>query len=61
MTTYLSVGTNKILKELEQPIKNGNPKPTGGLWATIHDETYPNYNPWIEFLSTKPYILFYKN
>ena len=61
MTTYLSVGTNKILKDLEQPIKNGNPKPTGGLWATIYDESYPNYNPWIEVLSTKPHILFYKN
>ena len=61
MTTYLSVGTNKILKELEQPIKNGNPKPTGGLWTTIHDTRYPTYNPWIEFLSIHPHILFYKN
>lgn len=61
MTTYLSVGTNQLIKELHQPIKNGNPKPNGGLWATINDENYSNYNPWIEYLSINPHIIFYKN
>lgn len=60
MTTYLSVGTNQILEDLHQPIKNGKPKPSGGLWATIYDKNYPNYNPWIEFLSITPHVLFYK-
>ena len=58
---YLSVGTNQILADLHQPIRNGQIKPTGGLWATIHDPNYPNYNPWIEVLSIHPHILFYKN
>lgn len=60
METYLSVGTNQILMDLHQPIKNGQSKPTGGLWATIHDTKYPNYNPWIDFLTYHPHILFYK-
>ena len=57
---YLSVGTDQLFAELYQPIKNGNPKPTGGLWATEYDPKYPNYNVWVEFLSIQPHILFYK-
>ncbi len=60
MTKYLTIGTNQILADLHQPIRNGQIKPTGGLWATIHDPNYPNYNPWIEILSLHPHILFYK-
>lgn len=60
MTKYLTIGTNQILADLHQPIRNGQIKPTGGLWATIHDPNYLNYNPWIEILSLHPHILFYK-
>ena len=61
MQTYLTIGTNQILADLHQPIKNGQTKPTGGLWATLHNDNYPHYNPWIEFISIHPHILFYKN
>ena len=44
---YLSIGTKYISKSLFQPIKNGNGfKPYGGIWATIHNKKYKNYNPY---------------
>lgn len=61
MLTYLSVGTAKILPELFKPIKNGNPKPTGGIWATKQNLDLLNYNDWVDFLSWNPSILFYKS
>lgn len=60
MSTYLSVGCNIIVPELFQPIKNGNPKPSGGIWATPQDLSTLTYNSWVDFLSCYPNILFYK-
>ena len=57
---YLSIGTDKLFADLHQPIKNGNIKPTGGLWATQYDANNPNYNIWLKYLSTNTHILFYK-
>lgn len=56
---YLSIGTNYISKNLFQPIKNGNGyKPYGGIWATIHNKEYINYNEWMDHILLNPYILF---
>lgn len=56
---YLSIGTNYISKNLFQPIKNGNGyKPYGGIWATIHNKEYTNYNEWMDHVLLNPYILF---
>lgn len=56
---YLSIGTNYISKDLFQPIKNGNGyKPYGGIWATIHNKEYINYNEWMDHILLNPYILF---
>lgn len=56
---YLSIGTKYISKSLFQPIKNGNGfKPYGGIWATIHNKEYKNYNEWMDYVILNPYILF---
>lgn len=56
---YLSIGTKYISKSLFQPIKNGNGfKPYGGIWATIHNKKYKNYNEWMDYVILNPYILF---
>ena len=55
---YLSIGTKYISKSLFQPIKNGNGfKPYGGIWATIHNKKYKNYNEWMDYVILNPYIL----
>lgn len=59
---YLSVGTNKLSSELFLDIKNTTGvKPTGGLWATIYDMNYLNYNEWVDYLCENPHVLFYRN
>ena len=60
MQNYLSIGTNFLAKDLEQPITNSSIKPSGGLWATIQDPENIKFNPWMEYLSMNPYVLFYK-
>lgn len=57
---YLSIGTNNLSSDLFLEIKNSNGvKPIGGLWATIYDNRYSNYNEWVEYLCYHPHILFY--
>jgi len=62
---YLTVGTDKILKELFQPIKNpisnNEIKPTGGIWCTSFDPKLPNYNSWVDYLLENPHLLVHKN
>lgn len=59
---YLSIGTNNISSELFLEIKNRDGfKPTGGLWATAHDNKYVNYNEWAEYLCSHPYLIFYQH
>ena len=57
---YLSVGTNELQPNKFKSIKNGNPKPSGGLWTTQYNPNYTTYNEWVDYLARHPYILFYK-
>ena len=61
---YLTVGTSDIKRDLFVPIKDGielSIKPTGGIWLTIHDSKYDNYNPWVDYLVNNPDVLFFKS
>lgn len=60
MNKFISIGTDQILADLEQPIKNNGTKPIGGLWASPYYPEYPNYNPWMEYMLNNIHILFYK-
>lgn len=63
MTKYLNLGLKQIDPSLFNPIKDNilNPlKPQGGLWFSLYNELYPNYNEWIDFITYKPSIYFYK-
>ena len=60
MNKFISIGTDQILADLEQPIKNNGTKPIGGLWASPYYSEYPNYNPWMEYMLNNIHILFYK-
>lgn len=60
MFTFLNVGSDLLLKDFFLPIKNDNIKPKGGLWATYQNERNVFFNEWVDYLSIKPYILFYK-
>lgn len=57
---YLSIGTNKLNKDLFLDVRNtGTAKPLGGIWAT--EQEYPTYNAWVDYLCDHPHLLFYKN
>ena len=61
---YLTVGTRDITEELFRDIEDAtidSLKPKGGLWLTVFDERYKNYNEWVDFILDEPVILFYKN
>lgn len=59
---YLSVGLTNIYRELFLDIKNGkDAKFSGGIWATEQLENIDRYNPWVDYILSNPYILFYKN
>lgn len=58
---FLSVGTDFIYPEFFVNIKNtGGAKPVGGIWATKQTEIM-QYNPWIDFVLSRPNLLFYKS
>lgn len=62
MTPFLTVGTDKLVKELFLSINDSNDpnkiKPNGGLWATTY--LFPNYNEWVDYILQHLHILFYK-
>lgn len=59
---YLSVGSNYISQELFLNIKNTHKcKPSGGIWATVHNIEYTKYNEWVDFLCKYPHLLFYRH
>ncbi len=58
---FLSIGTDIIIPELFQNIKNNpeNPlKPTGGFWATEYHESYKYFSPWLDFACVRKDILY---
>ena len=58
---FLSIGKDVIDREKFMPIENtGKIKPCGGLWATKHEESRVCFNEWLDYLTTKKHILFYK-
>lgn len=61
MEQYLSLGRSFIFTDKIRPIKNNGNKPNGGIWATVHNPEYKNFNLWIEYMSINPHILFYKH
>lgn len=65
MKRYLTVGTNDIKTDIFRKIQdsplNGSIKPSGGLWLTDFNLSFPNYNSWVDYILSHPYILFYKN
>ena len=59
---YLTVGTSEIREDLFCKIEDtGTIKPKGGLWLTIYDPRYKNYNAWVDFILDDPITFFYKN
>ena len=59
---YLNVGTSYLSKDLFLKIKNTeNLKPTGGIWASLYNEEYIDYNQWIDYICYNPYIIYYHN
>ncbi len=62
MEKYLTVGTKEINTDLFMPIQNSAKtiKPTGGLWLTKYNENFPNYNEWVDYLTSHPHLLFFK-
>ena len=66
MNKYLTVGTDKIDKDMFVTISDVNAhsmiKPSGGLWLTEFNTDYPNYNCWIDFLlHSNCNVLFHKS
>ena len=59
---YLTVGTDEIRGDLFREIEDtSDMKPRGGLWLTQYDESIPNFNYWVDFMMTRPSILFHKS
>ncbi len=59
MASYLTVGIDNISGALFRSVKRGTDikKASGGLWLTKYQ---PIGNPWLEYISDKPYLLIYK-
>ena len=58
---YLSVGKDIIEPEKFKPIINTEKqKPEGGFWATKHELKCICYNPWMDYITEHPHLIFYK-
>lgn len=61
---YLTVGTSEITRDLFKKVEDTeatNMKPRGGLWFTKYDESYSNYNEWVDYIIENPTVLYYKS
>lgn len=62
---YLTVGTKNIREEEFRKIEDtdfkNSMKPVGGMWFTEFDNHLKNYNSWVDFMLSRPYLLFYKS
>ena len=58
---YLSVGKTSIDPEAFNPIFNtDSPVPQGGFWASKHEYDRTCYNDWMDYLTEKPHLIYYK-
>jgi len=61
---YLTVGTSEITRDLFRKVENAagdNMKPRGGLWLTIYNELYDDYNEWVDYLLEDSTAFYYKS